>query len=376
MPIPFQRGPRVIVFGGFVTIAAVLTAKGAWAANGTWRATANLGVVQGQNTATLLQDGRVLVVGPDFSSPLVYMAAEIYDPASATWTRQADPIRPRNDFTATLLPDGRVLVVGGDIYNGNKTSETFDPATNTWAPSGDLNVPRWLGRVAALADGRVLMAGGFAVPSSTVDPLQDAEIYDPSTGLWTVTGSMAIGLPSFTMTTLLDGTVLAVGGGYEDVKSEVYDPATGVWSQTGDVTGANIGFTLTTLRDGRAFAVGGYETHHLYDPVSRTWRPTTTPQLVEFYGTATLLQDGTVLVAGSDSCCAFASSAVFDPSSETWQITANMVQRPRQHHAATLLNDGTVLAVGGYYEGPPCDEGSCTTYNLKSAELFTPSTGG
>src|SRR6516225_9360903 len=56
MRIPFQRGPRVIVFGGFVTIAAVLTAKGAWAANGTWRATANLGVVQGQNTATLLQD--------------------------------------------------------------------------------------------------------------------------------------------------------------------------------------------------------------------------------------------------------------------------------------------------------------------------------
>jgi len=185
---------------------------------------------------------------------------------------------------------------------------------------------------------------------------------------------MVIALQWFTMTTLPDGSVLAAGGGYDDIKSEVYDPATGAWSQTGDVPGANTGFTLTALLDGRALAVGGPETHHLYDPRSRTWRPTTTPAVVAIYATATQLQDGTVLVAGSDYCCS-ASSEVFDPSSETWQLTVNMVQRPRQHHSATLLNDGTVLAAGGYYEGPPCDEGSCTIYLLGSAEVFTPGAG-
>ena len=162
----FRPRPRVILFAGFVTIAAVLAASDAWAADGTWGATADPGV-QGPNMATLLQDGRVLVVGSDRT---FHMVAEIYDPAPATWTRQADPIRQRYNFTATLLPDGRVLVVGGDALNGYKTSGTFDPATNSWAPSGDLNVHRWSGKVAALADGHVLMAGGSEVPKQLRDP--------------------------------------------------------------------------------------------------------------------------------------------------------------------------------------------------------------
>lgn len=173
------------------------------------------------------------------------------------------------------------------------------------------------------------------------------------------------------MTTLWDGTVLAAGGGYDDITSEVYDPSTGAWSQAGDVTGANEQFTLTALPDGRALALAGPGTHHLYDPVSRTWRTTAAPHINAYATTATLLQDGTVLMAGSNYCCS-GSSDVFDPSTETWQLAGNMVQGPRQYHSAVLLNDGTVLAVGGHYDGPPCDEGTCTTYVLKSAEVFTP----
>jgi len=370
MCILFRRRQRVIVFAGFVTIAAGLAPTTAWASNGAWSATADLGLVQGPNTATLLQDGRVLVVGRGSLGQF----AEMYDPASATWTRQADPIRQRLNHMATLLPDGRVLVVGGDAADGNKTTETFDPAMSSWAPSGDLNVPRTNGQIVALVDGRVLMAGGAAL--SGFDPLQEAEIYDPATGLWTVTGSMVMGLPSFTMTALQDGTVLAAGGTYDDIKSEVYDPVTGTWSQTGDVMGAKRGFTLTALPDGRALAVGGQQTHHLYDPVSRTWRPIAAPDVFVLATTATLLQDGTVLLAGSDFWDRSESSDVFDPSSESWQLTGNMVQRPRQNHSATLLNDGTVLAVGGAYEGEPCNEGLCTFYFLKSAEVFTPGAGG
>jgi hypothetical protein len=92
--------------------------------------------------------------------------------------------------------------------------------------------------------------------------------------------------------------------------------------------------------------------------------------------TATLLQDGTVLLAGSDFWHRSESSEVFDPSSESWQLTGSMVQRPRQSHSATLLNDGTVLAVSGAFEGEPCNEGLCTFYFLKSAEVFTPGAGG
>jgi hypothetical protein len=84
-------------YRGLIVLIAVLPAflafagpNAAWAANGAWSATADLGVIQGQNTATKLQDGRVLVVGQDRFGQ---MAAEIYDPTSATWTSQANPIR-------------------------------------------------------------------------------------------------------------------------------------------------------------------------------------------------------------------------------------------------------------------------------------------
>jgi hypothetical protein len=339
----------------------------AWAANGSWSATTDLDAIDGENAAIVLQNGRVLVVGTKYGQ----QAAEIYDPASATWSRQADPILLRyEDSDAVLLLDGRVLIVAGDLQASNKRGEVFDPSNGSWTVTADLNIPRWHGKVAALPDGRVLIAGG--TPVGSIDPMRDAEIYDPATDTWTLTGSMGRARPVwfFKMVTLQDGTVLAAGGDFNNITSEVYDPGTGIWSPAGALLGANQQFTLTALPDGRAFAVGGPNTHHLYDPLSRTWRSVTT-RTDQFWLTATLLQDGTVLVAGTDYI-ATGGSAVFDPSTETWQITGGLLQRPRQHHSAVLLNDGTVLIVGGYYYGPPCDEGTCTGYTLGSAEIFTP----
>ena len=354
---------RLVAVTLAVTVA-VVRPDTVWAANGSWSTTNAADAILGANTATSLQDGRVLVVGNTFGE----MTAEIYDPASATWTRQSDPILSSSDSPAVLLADGRVLIVGGDFHVGNKAGEVFDPSTGGWTATPDLNIPRWNGKVAALPDGRVLIAGG-TLPGS-IDPMPDAEVYDPATDTWTLTGSMVVALPWFTMATLLDGTVLAAGGGYDRITSEVYDPVSGTWSVAGPVPGANQQFALTALPDGRAFAVGGPDTHHLYDPVSQTWHAVSTTTNVYFI-TATLLQDGTVLVAGTNYV-ATGGSAVFDPSTEIWQITGGMLQRPRQHHSAARLNDGTVLVVGGYFEGPPCDEGTCTVYTLSSAELFTP----
>jgi N-acetylneuraminic acid mutarotase len=360
-----------------ITLAAALLIpmslvgpNAALAANGAWSSTTDPDAIRGSNTATLLKDGRVFVVGSLGNE----MTAEIYDPTSATWTRQADPIRTRTipPASATLLSNGRVLLVGGDALNGYKTSEVFDPSDGAWTVAADLNIPRWYGEVTALADGRVLIAGG--VPPGGVNYLRAAEIYDPTRNTWTITGSMVQARPWFTMATLRDGTVLAAGGHYANITSEVYNPVTGTWSKksSATVTGAEQQFTLTVLRDGRALAVGGLYTHHLYDPISKTWRATAPPDVTAYFTTATLLQDATVLVAGTDYCCS-ASSNAFHPSTETWLLTGALVQRPRQHHSAALLNDGRVLVVGGYYEGPPCNEGTCTTYELQSAEIFTPS---
>src|SRR5262249_32662686 len=149
--------------------------------------------------------------GIDYSEPFVTIS-ETYDPIAHRWTRQADLINRRNSefITATLVPDGRVLVVGGDVYDGDQTAELFDPAANAWSLTGTLNVPRRRAAAVALLDGRVLLAGGVEVAG--VDPVRDVEIYDPASGSWTVTGNLTVARSGFGLITLQTGAVLVVGG--------------------------------------------------------------------------------------------------------------------------------------------------------------------
>ncbi len=123
-----------------------------------------------------------------------------------------------------------------------------------------------------------LMAGGAGI--STVDLLQEAEVYDPGGNIWTVTGSRVIGRPWFTITTLEDGTGLAAGGGNDTLRARCTSPSPG--SGHKPAMCAPTRFTLTALPDGRALAVGGTSTRHLYDPLSRTWRVSAAPQVVAF----------------------------------------------------------------------------------------------
>jgi hypothetical protein len=84
------------------------------------------------------------------------------------------------------------------------------------------------------------------------------------------------------------------------------------------------------------------------------------------FHTATLLADGTVLVAGGYSCCLTPSSTqgsaeVYDPAMGSWHSTGSLNQT-RYGHTATLLPTGTVLVAGGQND---------TSY-LASAELYSP----
>jgi hypothetical protein len=195
----------------------------------------------------------------------VLTSAELYDPATGTFSRTGSMNTPRVNQTATLLQDGRVLVVGaGDEgYDSVRSAELYDPGTGRFSPTGSMKSRRWLHTATLLQDGRVLIAGGRSPRDLTY---ASVEIYDPSSGTFTSTGSMHTSRKSHTATLLPDGRVLVAGGEEQNdigipgrtlSSAEVYDPVTGTFTPIGSMGDQRDAQTATLLSDGRVLIAGG-----------------------------------------------------------------------------------------------------------------------
>jgi galactose oxidase-like protein len=305
------------------------------------------------------------------------------------FTPTGDMTAPRGSYhTATRLHDGKVLMAG---CTGTTSAELYDPRSHTFTPTGSMTAVRCWHSATLLADGRVLIAGGYRQPGEN---LRSAEVYDPSTGTFTPTGDM-IGLQfGHTATLLLNGRVLIAGGlawgclgcpGQVN-NPELYDPSTGTFSLTGafagngnaDVIGGPAVSAAVALPDGRVL-IAGEPTSELYDTLTGTFKltgvMTTSPGCgFIFARAATLLTNGLVLLTGGENgdCGLFADAELYDVVTGRFTAIGSMTRR-RTHHSATLLPDGTVLIAGGvsFY----CDVQRCTPTIDASTEVFDPSAG-
>ncbi len=138
------------------------------------------------HTATLLPNGKVLVAG-GMTVTLHYLAsAELYDPASGTWTATGSLATARYCHTATLLPNGKVLVAGGD-HNVRRTSRARNSTIRRAGP----------GRPPAASPPHAIITRRHCCPTARCSSqavygsLASAELYDPASGTWTATGSLA-----------------------------------------------------------------------------------------------------------------------------------------------------------------------------------------
>jgi hypothetical protein len=327
---------------------------------GTLTATGSMTTPRGEHTATLLQDGRVLLAGGNNHGNFTN-TAELYDPSTGTFTATGSMATTREYSTATLLPDGSVLIaggIGGPRGDALLSAELYDPDTGTFSATGSMATS--YSSATLLRSGKILMTGsGFA-----------SELYDPDTGTFRAAGAYANGsLGNFPTATLLtDGRVLVTGCALTDdsgnclVDQEVtqlYDPATDTFS-LGTTTYHCPGIAASLLPNGKVLFVGSVNKGYnwvpcaaLYDPSTDNFTPTGSISGRSADYTTTLLPDGRVLSTGTGT------AELYDPTSGTF---SSMADKSGINHKATLLKDGRVLITGGY---------DTLVFALSSAELYT-----
>ncbi|MEZ4309529.1 MAG: kelch repeat-containing protein [Polyangiaceae bacterium] len=263
------------------------------------------------------------------------------------WSATGSMVTGRYSNTATLLSSGKVLVAGGSKAGVQlKAAELYDPNSGTWASTADMLEARVEPTANALPNGKVLVAGG----SNFGNPLATTEIYDPATGAFSAALPMATPRQFHTATSLSSGKILVAGGRSTDV----YCP----------------GVTCATAE--------------LYNPVTATWSSAPSMPFTKESHTATLLQDGRVLVVGGASwgVCGNGTSysapsiavRIYDPMTDAWTSAPSLPGNTgRTLHTSALLPNGQVLVAGGNTGSCNCNViPPCSVAAVKTALMFDP----
>jgi uncharacterized repeat protein (TIGR01451 family) len=359
---------------------------------GAWALASPMAAARYMHSATLLQSGKVLVVG-GASDPAgtAISSSELYDPDTGLWATAAPMSVARYNHSATLLQSGAVLVVGGQ--NGNTAlndAELYYPITNTWVETTPIPTPRAQAAAVLLPSGNVLVAGGWNPSSSSA--LNDVELYYPITNTWAAAKPMntARGYDTATWVTSVppDGRVLVVGGCNESTcenylnSVELYDPASNVWTETTPIPTARADQSATLLASGQVLVAGGYDgatlsSAWLYNPAATpNWVSAGNMSTARYVHTSTMLPSGLVLVAGgSQNPTVLASAELYDPVNNRWLPAASM-NTARYDHTATLLTSGPlageVLVSGGATSNGNSILNSAELYALTNSPTPTP----
>jgi hypothetical protein len=249
----------------------------------------------------------------------------LFDPATTTFTNPPPGISPRDYHTASYLPyNGKVIFIGGEtaINSPLNTTDIYDPAINLVAAGPTMGMARSRHKSVVLRNGTVLVIGGLPVTGGLVKSTSTCEIYDPVSNTFSPTGRMNFGRTHATAVLLPDGRVLVAGGnGTNNLNptflsghntAEIYDPTTGSWSMAGQmsVTRAFEPWSVYLPSTNSIFVGGGLDSGgtvatlniDVYDVASGTW--SVSPTKLNSFRTravALLMNNGTILASGGET---------------------------------------------------------------------------
>jgi len=283
--------------------------------SGTFSSVANtLSVARGHSTCTVLANGKVLIAGGStadlFDGSNASAAADLYDPATNMFSATGSLKAARTGIVAALLGNGKVLIPGG-IGSAPParlaSAELYDPAAGTFAFTGSLHEARDVPVSVVLPSGKVLVVGGGDGSGFSI---KTSELYDPLAGTFSLSGSMTQGRDDASATLLPTGKVLVVAGIDQDVavgSAELYDPATALFSMSQSSVPPRRFHSANLLPNGTVLIAGGVNSDTnlntvkdawIYTPATDLFTPAGSMAEARFYQTATLMPNGSVLVAG------------------------------------------------------------------------------
>ncbi|MBL9039406.1 MAG: hypothetical protein JNG84_12885 [Archangium sp.] len=329
---------RALAVGGKGTdgLTALATAEVFTLRTGKWTSVAPLSRGRSHHTATLLKDGRVLVTGGtaeettgDSARFVPLSSAEVYDAKANRWSAVAPMREARNGHTATLLPDGKVLVVGGMRERRNllRSAEVFDPATTSWTPFAPLHAGRWQHSAVVTTAGDVWVIGGRG---ATNGPMVETEHLVKNE--W-VMGPVLNEARTRVPVVLRAKELIAVGGQASTTATnyvETLKPDATEWAlEEASLTVALTEHSLTVLDSGELVVAGGEPPSSVdtarvqrWNGVSKVWCLAGTLGVSRKAHVATLLAGEVILISGG------LSGGVAEASTELWRPAAGRCETP------------------------------------------------
>ena len=293
---------------------------------GTFSNTGNLNSGNRYLTAAVALSGnhKVLFTGGAY----VGAASELYDEATGTFTNVPNMLSKRNSHSAILLSNGKVFITGGhDGTNYLNSAELYDPVANTFTSTTSMPTMRAWHSSVLLNDGTVLIVGGY----NSTAYINTATIYDPSTNSYSSTSNSMSEARGYASLTLLgNGKVLIVGGANLRSSSfqptntaELYDPVTKTFSSLPNLPSRMYYHTATLQADGLVLITGGQASTGgaeirnvtIFDPATNQFITTVTPMTVgRAWHSATLLPNGQTLIVGGFSGASVRTAEIYNPN--------------------------------------------------------------